>query len=541
MKESGAAPCQCSSPGGQYTVCPVRTSTLACPRDCTHATPCVTWRVYPRACECQAVRAPGAKRTLATIIRCPSARGKANRTHEGHPHAPSVQGRQECWDSPVVDRLVATGTVRRTVRHHDAVDVAKGGFQIRAIGEVTGDNLGRGRQGVGRASCVAREDTHSVAACDELTDDKPTDAAGAAQGEDQAHGVTSEVTAVTHPITLRTPRGVTGVTGTGSPPLGWTLPRPRHGSQVLLGPPTATDTARNVTGMASNDHRAEIKEFLSSRRARITPEQAGLPSYGGNRRVKGLRREEVAMLAGVSADYYVRMERGNLAGASDGVLEAVASALKLDDAERDHLFALARESTATTRVRHKSPSATVRAPLQQILDAVQDAPAWIRNARHDILAMNPLAAALYAPVLADPRRPANTTRFVYLHPEQAKELFVDYDQVARDAAAMLRLEAGRNPQDKGLIELVGELSTQSDLFRQRWASQDVRYHRSGRKRLRHPVVGELDLDFEALTVPSEPGLQLNIYTAAVGTPAYDALRLLASWVATADHDVSVTD
>lgn len=247
------------------------------------------------------------------------------------------------------------------------------------------------------------------------------------------------------------------------------------------------------------------------------------------------------MLAGVSADYYVRMERGNLAGASDGVLEALASALKLDDAERDHLFALARESTATTRVRHKSPSATVRAPLQQILDAVQDAPAWIRNARHDILAMNPLAAALYAPVLADPRRPANTTRFVYLHPEQAKELFVDYDQVARDAAAMLRLEAGRNPQDKGLIELVGELSTQSDLFRQRWASQDVRYHRSGRKRLRHPVVGELDLDFEALTVPSEPGLQLNIYTAAVGTPAYDALRLLASWVATADHDVSVTD
>ena len=146
--------------------------------------------------------------------------------------------------------------------------------------------------------------------------------------------------------------------------------------------------------MSSIDLRAEIRDFLSSRRARISPEQAGLPSYGGNRRVKGLRREEVAMLAGVSADYYVRMERGNLAGASDGVLEALASALKLDDAERDHLFALARESTATTRIRHKSPSATVRAPLQQILDAVQDAPAWIRNARHDILAMNPLAAAL---------------------------------------------------------------------------------------------------------------------------------------------------
>ncbi|RZK71013.1 MAG: transcriptional regulator, partial [Rhodococcus sp. (in: high G+C Gram-positive bacteria)] len=135
------------------------------------------------------------------------------------------------------------------------------------------------------------------------------------------------------------------------------------------------------------------------------------------------------------------------------------------------------------------------------------------------------------PVLADPRRPANTTRFVYLHPQAAEEFFVDYDTIARDAAAMLRLEAGRNPHDKALIALVGELSTQSELFRQRWASQDVRFHRSGRKRLRHPAVGQLDLDFEALELPSEPGLQLNIYTAAAGTPTADALKLLASWLA----------
>ena len=148
----------------------------------------------------------------------------------------------------------------------------------------------------------------------------------------------------------------------------------------------------------------------------------------------------------------------------------------------------------------------MRPAVQQVLDAITDAPAWVRNGRHDILAMNQLARALYSPVLEDPRRPANTTRFVYLHPEAARELFVDYDQIARDAAAMLRLEAGRNPHDKALIELVGELSTQSELFRQRWASQDVRYHRSGRKRLRHPVVGQLDLDFEALELPSEPGL-----------------------------------
>lgn len=293
--------------------------------------------------------------------------------------------------------------------------------------------------------------------------------------------------------------------------------------------------------MASTDRRAEIKEFLSSRRARISPEAAGLPAYGGNRRVKGLRREEVAMLAGVSADYYVRMERGSLAGASESVLEALASALQLDDAERDHLFALARESGTSARQGRKTPTTTIRAPLQQILDAIHDAPAWIRNGRHDVLAMNPLARALYAPVFDDPRRPANTTRFVYLHPEQARELFVDYDQIAQDAAAMLRLEAGRNPKDKALIELVGELSTHSESFRQRWASQDVRYHRSGRKRLRHKVVGQLDLDFEALEIPSEPRLQLNVYTAASDSPTHDALRLLSSWMATDEATQAIVE
>jgi transcriptional regulator with XRE-family HTH domain len=286
--------------------------------------------------------------------------------------------------------------------------------------------------------------------------------------------------------------------------------------------------------MTGIDLRTEIREFLSSRRARITPEEAGLPAYGGNRRVKGLRREEVAMLAGVSVDYYVRMERGSLAGASESVLEALASALKLDEAERDHLLALARESGASSTWRKRTAPTTVRPALQQVLDAITDAPAWIRNGRHDILAMNQLARALYSPVLADPRRPANTTRFVYLNPEAAEEFFIDYDQIARDAAAMLRLEAGRNPHDTALIALVGELSTRSELFRKRWASQDVRFHRSGRKRLRHPAVGQLDLDFEGLELPGEPGLHLNIYTAAAGTPTADALKLLASWAASHD-------
>lgn len=237
------------------------------------------------------------------------------------------------------------------------------------------------------------------------------------------------------------------------------------------------------------------------------------------------------MLAGVSVDYYVRMERGSLAGASESVLDALANALQLDEAERTHLLALARESGASPSRRRRAPAHRVRPAIQQVLDAMTDAPAWVRNGRHDILAMNQLARALYSPVLAQPRRPANTTRFVYLHPDQARDFFVDYDRIANDAAAMLRLEAGRNPHDKALIELVGELSTCSELFRQRWASHGVQFHRSGLKRLRHPVVGQLDLDFESMELPSEPGLQVNVYTAAAGTPTADALRLLASWAA----------
>jgi transcriptional regulator with XRE-family HTH domain len=173
---------------------------------------------------------------------------------------------------------------------------------------------------------------------------------------------------------------------------------------------------------------------------------------GGNHRVKGLRREEVAMLAGISIDYYVRMERGNLAGASESVLDALARALQLDEAERDHLFALARAAGAGRRRRRRILAASVRPAIQQVLDAITDAPAWVRNGRHDILAMNNLARALYSPVLADPRRPANTTRFVYLDPA-AQEFFVDWERIANDAAAMLRLEAGRNPHDQALIVL----------------------------------------------------------------------------------------
>jgi len=283
------------------------------------------------------------------------------------------------------------------------------------------------------------------------------------------------------------------------------------------------------------DNRAQVREFLISRRERISPAQAGLPAYGGsNRRVKGLRREEVALLAGVSIDYYVRMERGNLTGASEAVLDGIASALQLDEAERAHLFDLARAAQPAPPRQRRRTTSGVTDGIQQILDAMTDAPAWVRNARHDMLAANRLARALYAPVLADPRRPANNARFVYLDP-MAREFFPDWERAADDIAAMLRSEAGSNPHDKQLIELVGELSTRSEEFRSRWAAHNVRFHRTGRKCIHHPVVGTLDLNFEAMEFPAHPGLTLLAYTAAAGTPTADSLKMLASWAATAEQ------
>jgi transcriptional regulator with XRE-family HTH domain len=281
------------------------------------------------------------------------------------------------------------------------------------------------------------------------------------------------------------------------------------------------------------DNRGQIREFLISRRERISPAQAGLPAYGGNRRVKGLRREEVALLAGVSIDYYVRMERGNLAGASDAVLNGIASALALDEAERAHLFDLARAAQSTPPRQRRTKTSGVTDGIQQVVDAITDAPAWVRNARHDMLAANRMARALYAPLFAGPRRPVNNARFIYLDPA-ARDFFADWDRAADDIAAMLRSEAGHNPYDKHLVELIGELSTLSEDFRTRWAAHNVRFHRTGRKRLRHPVVGTLDLDFEAMEFPAHPGLTLLVYTAAAATPAADSLKLLASWAATAD-------
>ncbi|MDH6293067.1 helix-turn-helix transcriptional regulator [Rhodococcus opacus] len=282
------------------------------------------------------------------------------------------------------------------------------------------------------------------------------------------------------------------------------------------------------------DSRNDIREFLASRRARITPQQAGLATYG-RRRVPGLRREEVAMLAGVSTDYYARLERGTLTGVSDSVLDALARALQLDEAEHAHLYDLAHAANTTPRTRRRpAPQQQVRSSVQRILDGMTALPAIVMNARLDLLSANRLGYALYVPAYADPVRPVNLARFCFLDP-QARAIYPKWDDAADITVAMLRTEAGRNPYDLGLSDLVGELSTRSGTFRNRWATHNVRLHRSGIKRFHHPVVGDLRLTFDVMELPADTGLTLTAYSAEPDTPSHDGLTLLASWAATLDQ------
>jgi transcriptional regulator with XRE-family HTH domain len=272
----------------------------------------------------------------------------------------------------------------------------------------------------------------------------------------------------------------------------------------------------------------ELRDFLVTRRARLTPDEVGLPVYGSNRRVAGLRREEAALLAGISVEYFTKLERGNVGSVSDSVLDGVAHALQLDEAERDHLYGLVR-AVSTRKATRRTPSRRrVRPTIQRMLD-LMPTPAYLRNGRFDILAANDLGRALYSPIFEDSDQP-NTARFVFLNPD-APEFFTHFEKIQGDAVAYLRAEAGRDPYDKELQDLIGELSTRSERFRQLWAAHDVRYHRSGTKSFHHPLVGEITLDFEAFTLPGDEGQRLNVYTAAPDSPAADALALLASWVA----------
>jgi transcriptional regulator with XRE-family HTH domain len=277
------------------------------------------------------------------------------------------------------------------------------------------------------------------------------------------------------------------------------------------------------------DNRSEIRDFLATRRAKLTPEQVGLPT-SGRRRVPGLRREEVAVLAGVSTDWYIRLEKGHISGVSDDVLDAVARALHLSEVERDHLYNLARAAkpTRTPRSRTKTP---IPASLQRVLDSMSLTAAFVRNGRLDILASNQLARALYAPILDEPAHRANIARFDFLDP-RAADYYPDYDGALSTAVALLRTEAGRAPHEKDLTELIGELATRSEAFRTRWGTHDVRTHRTGVKKFNHPVVGHLELTYDSMELVAADGLVLTAYTSEPATASADAFSLLASWAAT---------
>lgn len=303
------------------------------------------------------------------------------------------------------------------------------------------------------------------------------------------------------------------------------------------GTPDCPDSGPDGPSVDGVDHRAdlrnEVRDFLMTRRARITPDQVGLP-VSGTRRVPGLRRSEVATLAGLSVEYYARLERGQIGGASSGVLEALVRALRLDDTERDHLFDLARavDGIPTSgRARRRTPSRSAPRPgLQWTLEAITHGVAFVRDQRQDMLATNALARAFYSHLVGEDGRTPNLARFQFLDPA-SRDFYPDWDLFAEMCVGVMRADAGRDPHDRGLQELVGELSTRSEAFRRLWADHDVRTHGTGTKRFTHPVVGEVTLAYEELAITAEPGLALIVYTAEPGSTSAERLGLLASWAA----------
>ncbi|MFC9504862.1 helix-turn-helix transcriptional regulator [Streptomyces sp. NPDC057002] len=283
----------------------------------------------------------------------------------------------------------------------------------------------------------------------------------------------------------------------------------------------------------------EIRDFLMSRRARITPEQAGLPHVGGDRRVTGLRREEVAMLAGLSVEYYTRIERGRLGGASESVLDSIARALQLDDDERAHLYDLARSVAPGSRRKRPKRASPITASVQQVLDSMS-VPAVVQNGRLDLLAANDLGRAFYADLFGMAQQPPNIARYVFLDP-RAEAFYADINEAKNQVVAILRATAGRDPLDKQVTELIGELSTRSTDFTTRWAKHNVRRHSRGRKTVNHPAVGQMDLAYDDFALPGDPHVSITTYTADPGTPSADALTLLATWADTQKQPQTISD
>jgi transcriptional regulator with XRE-family HTH domain len=276
------------------------------------------------------------------------------------------------------------------------------------------------------------------------------------------------------------------------------------------------------------NHIVELGEFLRSCRGRLTPAEAGMPRTS-RRRVPGLRREELAQLAGLSVDYYTRLEQGRSRSASPEILESLATALRLDDTEHAHLFDLANRRPTQHR-ETRPPRERVSPAAHQLLATLDAAycPAFVLGRRTDVVAANPLSRALIADFEAMPTRERNQARFVFLDPA-ALELYADWETVAADTAAMLRMDAGRHPEDPQLGELVGELAVRSEYFRECWAERRVHERTEGTKGYHHPVVGDLTVTYQALALPGDTDQILFIYTAEPGSPSETALRLLATW------------
>lgn len=282
------------------------------------------------------------------------------------------------------------------------------------------------------------------------------------------------------------------------------------------------------------DSHGAISEFLTTRRAKLTPEQVGLPDFGGRRRVPGLRREEVALVAGMSSEYYKRLERGNATGVSEAVIDGVSRALQLDEAEHAHLQDLIRAANAGARPhQRRRPVATsqLTSGMRQTIDAMSTVPVFVQNGRLDAVATNALGRALFSEMLDGVSPPANAARFIFLD-ARAQTFYRHWDAQARQIVAVLRAEAGRSPHDRRLTDLVGQLSTRSELFRKLWAAHDVREHRTGLKNVHHPVVGDLDLTFQAMDLASDRGLQMIVFSAEPGSATHDRLQLLANLTAT---------
>lgn len=282
-----------------------------------------------------------------------------------------------------------------------------------------------------------------------------------------------------------------------------------------------------VSGMSRDAHLSELGEFLKAQRAKLSPRAMGLPESGALRRVPGLRREEVAQLAAISTVYYTRLEQGRIE-ASTPVLMALARVLGLDDDQRDYMLELAGKENARPR-RHSAQK--VRPSTRRLLDNLTDTPAIVLGRCMDILAWNHLAAALLADFSQIPEGQRNSARMLFTDPAM-RDLYADWETVARTGVAFLRMEAADNPDDPSMTALVEELSEKDPQFREWWAAHHVAHHAMGTKAFRHPVAGDLTLDWEALACPTDPDQQLIIFTAEPGTSSHEGLRFLACCAAT---------